>query len=353
MFDYDDDETTIVDFNDSNHILELGYINKLRNISPLIDNYFLNHMYSGEFDEDSIDITDLVSRAFVMALNELSEIGIVIDSESYMGDYLYMGKIYEFRKIFDPIVLRNNIINNPDMYTELCNYFESIDEDSDLSDVLADTLHIMSEFNISERNIYRNLKVHCYDNIICKFTFITYIKKILTDVEYAVKSTKFGDIVSTTDYIKRIYEGRVNFAHAMQHVCTRFNIPINNTLRIIVDNYDLDKVQFDVVKLYAYLDHEDKSIDDYPEHMRDLYTDLIVERHHKNSIHHYEYWESRGDRVSDPGIIATLVCHHYSPNKTVKRMLKEIEDLRKIMDDDMFEVAVLMVHQLGTLTTEV
>lgn len=352
MFNYDN-YTLISDYDEGNDNLELEYINKLRDVSPTIDEYFTSHTYIAEYGPDDFTLVDLVNKAFAIALDELRMMGIYIDSSTYMGDYMYMSKIYEFRRVFDPLTLRIRLLNDTELYKAISEYLEiTVIDDGGYEDVLYDVLYMFSTHHVSMKEMYRDLQRYCYDNLVCQPQFLTYITSTVEDVKYAVEANVLGDLTTTTDYIKNIYNGRVWFRTAMDYLTMKFNIPVSTELIQVIDEYDLDKVRPDVVKYYAYLDDDDKSIDDFPEYMHELYTDLIIEKHHKHSKHHYEYWEHRKIKVSDPGTVAALVAHHYTPTTTVDKMLEEAEELKVVLDESMIELSIAMVHQLKHLLKE-
>ncbi len=139
------------------------------------------------------------------------------------------------------------------------------------------------------------------------------------------------------------------FNKAMSLLLPRFGIPNTEVVTHIMRDYDLDKVQPDVVKFFAYLDDDSKSIDDYPEAAKRLYTEYIINKHHKNVLHHYEYWESRNTKVSDPGMIAALVAHHYEPDKSIETLLEDILPLKGIMSDESYMLVIRMTKLLATL----
>lgn len=337
---------------DNNEYMELDYLNKLREISPLVDEYFLNNMYYRECGCDNYTINDLLLIAFDIILNELQDIGIYIDGSSYLGDYVSMEKVYEFRRVFDPVIFRTTLVNTPELHNELQVYIDTIMSEPDeelMTDVLSDVLEIMSTICVSNNTVYKILYSCSTDNITCTKDFIPYIVSALEDSVYLNKSQQFGDVETTTQYIQKIHKGRIYFNTALSFLLTKFNVPRTETIAYITRMYDLDKIQPDVVKFFAYLDDDSKSIDDFPEVAQKLYNEYIINRHHKNSHHHYEYWESRGIQVTDPGIIAVLVAHHYTPDKSVEMLVQDIEPLQSIMDNESYILALRMARSLATM----
>jgi hypothetical protein len=142
-------------------------------------------------------------------------------------------------------------------------------------------------------------------------------EKYLLNTVQSISENKTVDfipqLVNVNEYIEKIKQGRAAAKYWSEKVATELlsTMEINFAkLNKLNRDYDMDKISPDEVGLFSLIDNDDEI---NPALLTTKFN--LLEKHHKRSPHHIEYWLYGNGSSSTPSIenLIMLVVHHAEP----------------------------------------
>lgn len=325
---------------------ELQSIAQLRVLSPRVEMYFSNAEYMRIYGQDNYDIPVLLYDAYMLILQELNDIGIYVDEAQALTDYYEMEQIYILRRLVDPTELTLLLSTNIQIYEDVETIFTQ-DRETDTEDIeyLEELLIILHDAKIETDVVSELLDSYGEGVLISNDRLGIYLKSILATAKTSITDIYLGDRDKTVAYMKKISLGRLYFRRAMEYMANRYHFTLDPVAQAIAQ-YDLDKIHYTTIRYYSYFDDEELVVDDLTPSLKKKYKEFMVDRHHTNSVHHFEYWKSRGMEVELVSDLCLLVAHFFEPDTTLETALDKVKELSAILTEEMLVDARVKLEEL-------
>lgn len=280
----------------------------LRDISDNVDDYLGRELWKEEFanDDDSYGAKNILGRCYAIILEELKDygIGFTFDYDDLTSDIYLCGYVYLVRRLVDSKNLKQLILATG----TLDRFYTYLQSEEDKPDIFKDTLELLESktknFEINEIN-------YIVDNIFTNHVFTEYLTNLVTSLRDDTYVDIVPELVRVNEYIKRIKLGRQGVAEKSKLVAEKLDsqYPIDAAkLNKLLNDYDMDKISPEEVKMYALIDTEDE--------INPALLSLqhrLLDAHHLRSPHHIEYWLNPDNPAKQEFTIENLivlVAHH-------------------------------------------
>ena len=325
----------------------------LRDISDTVDDYLGRELYKDDFNFDGELLDDyypkdILGLCYRIILTELRERGVsfTVDDDDLTEDIYTCGYVYLVRKFAD----REYFINLVRATETLDEVEAYVNTDELKPNLLEDLVNII------------NNKIHTYelgemsyilDRTYTNDVYLQFVKDCLAAARESPNSDNaLKDIDATTEYVAHI--------NLLRKMAKQYSYLIINKLHLddyidvsrinkLLRDYDRDKLDSDVIDTYAKIDTEE----DLPLDLNIL-RKRYMDKHHKNSPHHKEYWLDPDNLMRPQFTISDLVvlmAHHVEPDITQEKFIEEAGETitslsGTILTPDMQKLAVDMMQLL-------
>lgn len=310
----------------------------LRAICATFEDYMVNQVYLSKYGPDAYTDADILRDGYEIIHAELEDLGIYIDGDLFEDGY-QRRFLYYFRKFFDGTYLKELLKSHPEWKETISVILTSDENDNDTLNELLEFFYNVYGYNYEVRQLYEKW-LECTSNEL----FDDHIRAVLDDAPVIVST--ISDPEKATAYVAFIEKGRQNAATAARMIYDslvkyEYNEETRTALMGLtwedilpyIQKYDLDKVSADEVSYYAIFD-DDFNKEDLPECIQAKAKEYM-DRHHKRSHHHIEYWEEKNKQHYNsefchlqqipPAVLILLVAHHYKPGMNTAEMLKAVK----------------------------
>lgn len=292
----------------------------LYTISPIVAQYCDSEAYQETFGAyGEYTANTVLQDCYMIILEELEDCGIFFteSADMLLGDWYNAYHVYILRYLIDEDNIINWIKLHPESKTKLEVFLDG-DEDP-----LVDYLDYL--INTYPNDEYIKELPYIFNEVYSTEDFSIYMKRILKKINDS-EVTEFMDQHRVDKYIEKIKIGRILVDKTVtvlwNHLFEYHSKLDLELIRILLKNYDLDKLTPNEINTFAHIDLEPN----IPETLNEL-KEQALDRHHKRSLHHIEYWLHNNFHPTDSHVLL-LVAHFVEPDTTKEEFDREINDLK-------------------------
>ena len=308
----------------------------LRDISDTVEEYLCRELYKEDFNyegelQDDYTAKDILGLCYSIILEELKNLGVTftIDENDLIQDIYTCGYVYLIRKFLDHDQFIH-LVKATDTLTEIDTY---ISTDEEKPDLLADIINLINvkspSYELGEIS-YILPSVHTDTSLL-----VHYISTCLEEIKNRPNNEELDEVLDdVTEYIAHIRTLRNLAKKYTRILIDKFHLGefIDwSKLNKLLKDYDRDKLENDVVHIYAVVDTS-KPLPPEKLQLKKEYMD----KHHATSPHHKEYW------ITDNPVrqqftldnLVLLIAHHVEPGSTVEDFIKETDETISVLNKD-------------------
>lgn len=295
----------------------------LRSISDNVDDYLSRELFQDSFGVDSdYTMNDVLRECYVIVLQELRDLGIqfTMEIDDLLEDWYIAKHIYFIRQITDAYTL-TKLCKEGDIKNKLETLLQAPEESED---IFSSLIGYLSE-KYPDKLEYQYVNDFS-SNIVSTERFCQHIRAII-DALAAQDAVPMPDITLAKSYIEKITGLRKFASTATYKIIEQLHLSTQiDKIKIkkLLDEYDMDKLSPDRIRLYSIIDNEAAS-DLYPQ--LGTFKETMMQLHHERAHHHLEHWIKYPNPHPTVENLILLVAHCYEPGATAASFWEEIDDM--------------------------
>ena len=218
-------------------------------------------------------------------MGEVAEIGIVsnFEVEDFITDTPNFEAMFAMREKFDGLNLYQYFKNmTNEQYSTVCDILDATSEDGD---ILIELIHYMCE--VSPLDIKLGQILSCVNHWTSTDRFrkhLDAIRRKMDNTDQNKTNINDSNIEAISIFLKKLSNREKVVSKCVNYLLDIDKDLNEDILRFEVNNYDHEKLDPDLLPLFAEFDLQEDTTEEEPK---------FLQRHHLEVKHHIEYWENR------------------------------------------------------------
>ena len=295
---------------------------ELRTVFSSVDTYISTNQYMLEVPSiDTLNDQFVLNRCYEIALNELQQIGIVLNVslEEFLESYYDANCIIHLKEILDIDNLSSIFTSNSDFSHMLIMILT--DSETHESNYFSEFLDLYERYYSSDTKLK-----HLLDNSYFFSSTMSFRRYIVNVKTNAITRCTLDSLSSDklTAFFQLIQKDRSNYKIAVEHVLSNSKLDLNEEYLLdTINKYDIEKIQPTNSGDFYFAIMSNP--EDLNESLKSKQKDILY-KHHINVTHHIEYYLIR-DIIPTNDNLVELISHFYGVDNTLEEFKKEVHSL--------------------------